>query len=67
MSAGQGGAGFKAPAMYIIAGEGGPQGSGDARIAGMPTEGMPAEVSNDVEAVEESGEDMFARAGLAAE
>ena len=48
MSAGQGGAGFKAPAMYFIA-------------------GMPAEVSNDVEAVEDGGEDMFARAGLAAE
>ena len=48
MSAGQGGAGFEAPAMYFIA-------------------GMPAEVSNDVEAEEESGEDMFARAGVAAE
>lgn len=29
--------------------------------------GMPAEVSNDVEVVEESGEDMFARAGVGVE
>lgn len=48
MSAGEGGAGLKAPAMRSIV-------------------GMPAEVSNDVEAPEEGGEDMFARAGVAAE
>ena len=48
MSAGEGVAGFKAPATHSVA-------------------GMPAEVSNDVEAVEEGGEDMFTRAGVAAE
>lgn len=48
MSAAEGGAGLKAPALRSIA-------------------GMPAEVSNDVEAVEDGGEDMFTRAGVAAE
>ena len=45
---GEGGAGFKAPAMLSIA-------------------GMPAEVANDAPAGEGDGEDMFSRAGVAAE
>lgn len=40
---GQGEAGFKAPAMRSVAGEGGLGGSGDACIAGMSAEDMSAE------------------------